>query len=153
MKSNPILKYRSFRECGMSPVHALSAAKTLLEWESLEYDDRVRLRAEHEQENYFDVFGQPDGYVNAQGHRVSPEQERKEICESIERYGNYYIVSEYFDGEEWQHADSIGMCAGYRNVLDPRENWYVPDLMAAAIKAYRDHEATVTETAMAETMP
>lgn len=127
------LKYLRFRECGMSAIHALSAAKTLLKWEAMEFDDRVRLRAEHEQENYFSVYGEPDGYENAQGHQVSAEQERKELCESFERDGLWCIVAEYFDGEEWQMADSIGMCAGYKNPLDPFQNWYVPDLMQSAI--------------------
>ena len=41
-------------------------------------------------------------------------------------------------GDEWQHADSIGMCC-YRDPLDPFENCYVVDLMKSAIDARKAH--------------
>lgn len=102
--------------------------KLIAEWNVAERAGLVRLRAEHEEENYFDVYGEPEGYED-----VSPEQERKDIERSIELYGCYYIVSEYFDGDKWRRADSIGMCAGYKNPLSPEENCYVPDLMRSAL--------------------
>lgn len=106
----------------MNAEQALRASKIQDQWSALESQGLVRLLAENEEENYFDCFGTPDS-----------EKERKAIEASIDRYGNYCIVSEYFDGEEWQLADSVGHCAGYKNVLDPRENWYVTDLMESAI--------------------
>lgn len=126
---------------------ALRDARALREWRELEAQGKVRLRAEDEQESYFDVYGEPD-----------TERERKAIIESIELNGNYWCVAEYLvreecpagdcecpfhrDGrEEWEQADSIGMCAGYNDPLDPFENCYIIQLMQSAIDAY---QATVS---------
>lgn len=126
--------YERFRASGMNPPQAWRAAKILSRWAEMG-SEQVRLAAEDEQENYFDVYGEPEGYTNVHGKRISAEQERKELIEQIERNGCYCIRSEYFDGVDWQIADSVGMCAGYRNVLSPFENWYVVDLMGAALDA------------------
>lgn len=126
--------YQQFRKAGHDAKSALQNAKIYEQWLILE-DETVRLRALPEEESYFDVYGKPDGYVNQFGRRVSAEQERKEICETIERDGCWCVFSEYFDGEKWQYADSVGMCTGYNNPISPFQNWYVPDLMQAAIEA------------------
>lgn len=102
---------------------ALNKARTLKQWRTAEAAGRVRLRAEPEQENYFDVYGEPD-----------TEQERKAITEQIERDGCWLVVAEYlcrYCGQ-WKHGDSIGMCI-YANPLDPFQNDYVTDLMAATL--------------------
>ncbi len=112
---------------------AIRSARTLAEWRVLESAGLVRLRAEPEQESYFSVFGEPDGYEGANGRRVSAEQARKEMEEIIERDGNWCVVSQYWDGEKWRHADSIGQCTGYSNPIDPFCNDYVVGLMASAI--------------------
>jgi len=92
---------------------------------NLERHGFVRLRAEPEQESYFDVFGEPDS-----------AEERQEIVDSINLHGCWWVVSEFRgDDGRWHRADSIGMCAGYQNVLDPEENDYVCDLMASAVNA------------------
>lgn len=106
-------------------VCALNSARTLIEFRRLESADLVRLKADYEQENYFDVYGKPDD-----------EKEYKAICEAIDRNGVYCVRSEFFDGQKWQHADSIGMCV-YSNPLDPFENDYVISLMASAIELIR----------------
>ena len=85
--------------------------------------DLVRLRAEEEQESYFDVYGEPDS-----------AQEREELVRLIDLYGCWRIVTEVFIGGAWHHCDCVGCCAGYRNVLDPRENAYVIDIMRSAIE-------------------
>src|SRR5689334_3555115 len=120
---------------------SLRAARTILEFKELEREGLVRLRAEEEQENYFDVFGKPEGYTNAQGHWVTEEQAAKELEELLESRGCWWTVSEWFDGEDWQHADSCGMHTGYRDPLDPFENCYIVDHMRAAIDAVKDHLA------------
>lgn len=107
--------------------------KLIADWNIAERAGLVRLRAEPEHENYFDVYGKPEGYEDVNGKQVLPEQERAQIQRSIELYGNYCVISEYFDEEEWQHADSIGFCVGYKNPLSPEENCYVPDLMRSAL--------------------
>jgi hypothetical protein len=82
------------------------------------------------------VYGEPDGYVNASGKRISAEDERKEIVESIRRNG-CAVVSAWFrpsEDAEWEMCDSVGMCI-YCNPTDPLQNCYVTDLMRAAIDA------------------
>lgn len=125
--------YGTFRKAGFLASQALHSAKAVIDWEPLEDAGLVRLRAEPEQESYFDVYGELEGYEGANGRRVSAEQERKELIDTIDRDGCWCIVAEYFDGQKWRHADSIGMCTGYKNPLSPVENAYVSDLMRSTI--------------------
>jgi len=97
---------------------------TIETFRALESDGQVRLRALPETDSYFDVYGEPD----------SPE-ERQEIIDQIDRHGCWCVVSEFYADGAWHHADSVGMCAGYENPLNPAENCYVEDLMRAAIDA------------------
>jgi hypothetical protein len=104
-------------------------ARIIERWEEAESAGLVRLTAEPEQDSYFDVFGQPD-----------TEKEKRAIIASIERNGNYCIMSEVnvgseASGDKWEVIDSIGQCAGYNDPLSPFENYYVPDLMEAALDA------------------
>jgi hypothetical protein len=126
-------EFLKFRAAGFRSLEAFRSAKTCLTFRRLESAGLVRLRAEPERENYFSVYGEPEGYDGANGRRVSAEQEREEICRTLDRDGLWYCMAEWFDGEEWQHADSVGMCMGYRDPLSPLENCYVPDLMASAV--------------------
>lgn len=136
-------QYLALRQAGYGAAESLSAAKTIVEFRAFEADGLVRLRAEDEEENYFSVYGEPEGYVDGHGRRVSAKQEREEIIASIERDGLWICISEYFDGDEWQMADSIGMNCGYRNPLDPVANCYVPDLMRAALDRAAKHAEAV----------
>jgi hypothetical protein len=124
-------KYVRLRKNGALAAHALHMAKTWQRWEGMEDAGLVRLTAEPEQGRYFDVYGEPDGYTNQYGREVSAEEERKELCELLERWGCWHVRAEYRtdpDSEEWEPGDSVGMCV-YENPLSPLENWYVPDLM------------------------
>lgn len=112
---------------------ALDHARTLQEWRDAESAGLVRLRQEEEQESYLDSYGEPEAYTDMNGRRVSAEKAREELCELLDRKGCWWIVSEVFNGEEWEQADSIGMCAGYDDPCSPFENSYVPDLMRAAL--------------------
>jgi alpha-amylase/alpha-mannosidase (GH57 family) len=96
---------------------------TIETFRALESDGLVRLRAFPETESYFDVYGEPDD-----------AQKRQEIIDTINLYGCWSVVSEFYAEGQWHHADSIGMCV-YARPLDPTENWYVEDLMRAAIDA------------------
>ena len=85
MNQQLIETYRQFRQAkpfmlaGQDAKLSLHAAKTLIAFRKLESKGLVRLRAEHEMESPFDVYGEPEGYVNRQGHWVTPEQDRKSV--------------------------------------------------------------------------
>lgn len=99
--------------------------QTIIEtFRALESDGQVRLRALPEVESYFDVYGEPDS-----------AHERQEIIDQIERTGCWCVVSEFYADGAWHHADSVGMCAGYENPLNPAENMYIEDLMRSAVRA------------------
>ncbi len=127
--------YQRLRWAGYHAKHALSAARSVAEFQEMEGRGLVRLRAEQETENYFDVYGEPEGYVNSFGRKISAEQERKEMVAAWERDGIWCCLSEYSTdgGETWELADSVGMCDGYKDPLSPFQNCYVPDLMRAAL--------------------
>lgn len=126
------LKFRASREAAS---HAFYSAKTLTQWQEMEAEGLVRIGADHERENYFDVYGEPEAYVDGFGRRVSAAQARKELEEILERDGCYTVFTEYLKDGEWVMADSIGMNTGYKNPTSPFENCYVPDLMRSAIDA------------------
>jgi len=113
---------------------ALDNARTLLRWEALEADGLVRLRALPEDE-YFDIFGQPKGHVKIHFRRVSAEGTPSEIVEQLED-GPCWVVAEYFYGQQWHLADSIGVCI-FDNPLSPFENYGVPGLARSAIAALK----------------
>lgn len=118
--------YRKFRASGNTPVQAVRSARTLTKWEALEYRGKVRIQADHENENYFDVYGEPD-----------TEQQRKDIVDAIEQHGLTYVFTEYFSNGEWHQADAIGMCI-YERPTDPFCNDYAPDLMKSAVDQYEE---------------
>lgn len=136
LTSNATRDYARFRKAGYNARESLQNARTLAEWREYENehenstdvdDGCVRIRVEAEQENYFDVFGEPD-----------TEKDRKRIEHEIELNGCWWIVGEYLtpDGE-WVHADSIGMNTGYKTPDSPFENWYIPDIMRATLDAMK----------------
>ena len=124
MNINKEIFYKRFREHGKTAQDALRSANVLAKFRKMESRGLVRLRAEPEEENYFDVYGEPEN-----------EKDKKAIIHSIETYGCYWIVSERACSKcgTFEHKDSIGMCI-YKNPLDPFENDYVIDLMENAIK-------------------
>jgi hypothetical protein len=125
---------KPFMLVGFDAKCSLDAARTILEFRELEARGLVRMRAEPEQESYFSVFGEPEP------QRGQTQKQANEALEAIlERDGVWWTCSEWFDGDEWQHADSCGMHAGYKNPLDPFENCYVVDEMQAAIDAWKAH--------------
>ena len=108
-------------------------------FDGLEADGMVRLRVEPEQENYFDVYGEPEGYTDLDGTEHSPEDERNEIIAMIERDGLWWVTSEYWNinTRKWEHADSIGMIIG--NIED---SGYGGDLKYAAVTEYLEQEVS-----------
>ena len=136
------LKHSPFMLVGHKARLALDAAKTLIRFRELEADGLVRMRCEPETENYFDVYGREDS-----------AKHQKKTEDIIERLGCWWTVSEFFNGEEWEHADSCGMHTGYNDPLSPFENCYVIDEMRAAINAADLLVETANQTLIAEAMP
>ena len=149
---NPAIlaEYRKFRGRGCIVGHdaqsALQSARVVTSYLKLKEAGLVTLRASPECENYFDVYGEPEGCTNVHGRRVSAEQERKEMCDILDRLGCWYVSSAVNRGcrhcgrSEWETVDGVGMCTGFDNPLSPYENPYVVDLMAAAIAAVGESE-------------
>jgi hypothetical protein len=102
------------------------------EFRILESQGLVRLRALPETESYFDVYGEPDS-----------AQERQEIIDQIESNGCWFVVSEFHADGSWHHADSVGMCVGYSDVLDPAENCYIEGLMDSAVRAAESNSVAI----------
>jgi hypothetical protein len=126
--------YAKFRASGENAERALRATRILAKWNEMESEGLVRISAEPEQESYFDVFGEPEGYTDGFGRRVSADQAKKELIDILERDGCWYVKTEFLNGEEWEHADDIGMITGYKDPCSPFQNCYVPDLMSSAIE-------------------
>lgn len=136
-------KHKPFMLVGQDAKCSLESAKTILRFRELESDGLVRLRAEPEEESYFDVYGDIElDHAERNGHPISREQARKDLIETLERDGVWWTVAEWFDGDEWQQADSCGMHTGYKNPLDPFENCYVIQEMQSAIDALEAHQAS-----------
>lgn len=135
---------KPFMLVGRDAECSLDTARTILAFRQAEADGLVRLRAEPEQENYFSVFGD-HGPFERNGHEISVEQWRKETTETLDRDGVWWTCAEWFDGEEWQMADSCGMHAGYKDPLDPFENCYVVDEMRSALDALAKHQEEVKD--------
>lgn len=132
-----------FMLVGQNAALALSSARTLARFRELESRGLVRLYAEPEMENYFDVYGRED----------SPKLQ-KQMEETLERLGCDYVVAEWRseDQGEWEHADGVGMCV-YEHSTDPFENCYVIQLMQSAIDALENSEREHLETQMAQVWP
>jgi len=135
MNKNVLKLYRKFRSVGIGGIYGQNAmdclrnARIVDEFENGEYSNNLRIIAEEESDNYFDVMGR----------NCISEKEDKRQEEIIERLGNWCVSAQYrlSDDSDWIHADSIGMCTGYENPASPFENGYVPDLMKSAIDALK----------------
>lgn len=93
----------------------------------------VRLGVEPDQDNYFDIYGEPEGYTNADGAEVTAEQERQDIIDLIDRDGIWWVFAEYriSPRHPWEIGDSIGMIIGANNP-------YEDDLKSTTIDQLRD---------------
>lgn len=141
-ESKPFMLVGSDAKC------SLDAARTIIAFRKAEADGLVRLRAEEEQESYLDVYGDSvlDG-MERNGHPLSREDARKDLLETLDREGVWCSISEWFDGDDWQMADSCGMHTGYRDPLCPFQNCYIVDGMRAALDALNAHQEEEQEEA------
>jgi hypothetical protein len=105
---------------------ALRAVKVCAEWAEAEAAGLVRLRVEPDSDldlSYLDQDHYPAKYREAERERAN-------------RDGGTGIVSEYFDGEDWQIADSVWGFIGE----DWRGSGYDIDLMRSALDQSADRE-------------
>ena len=124
MKKQVVSEYRKFRAIGERAEHALRSAKILVAFRNLEEKGKARIVAEPEDDNYFDVFGEPE-----------TQKERDEICRIIERDSIWYVKAEKLCCKKcgtFETKDGIGMCI-YNDPTSPYENSYVIDLMASCL--------------------
>ena len=147
-------KQKPFMLVGSDAACSLASARTLLAFAEAESDGLVRMRCEPEQESYFDVYGdlERDG-VTRNGHPLSREQARTALVETLELDGVWWTCSEWFDGSEWQEADSCGMHTGYSDPLNPFQNCYVIGEMQSALDALALHQASLSQTELASVWP
>jgi hypothetical protein len=145
---------KPFMLVGRDAECSLRSARTILAFREKESEGKVRMRAEPEEESYLSVYGD-DELRNAErnGHPVPYEKAREELVEMLDDKGVWFTVSEWFDGNEWHHADSCGMHTGYDDPLDPFENCYVVQEMQAALDKLEEHESTLQETEIAASWP
>jgi hypothetical protein len=72
--------------------------------------------------------------ANPDIHPDRLERERKAEVERVERDGVWGVVGEFFDGEEWQHADS---CFGFIGD-DWKDSGYDVDIMASTLRQAKE---------------
>ena len=90
-----------------------------------EIDETRRICRDYEQESYVSVYGEPEGYTNADGEEITAEQELQNIHDAIEQSGLWYYFAQKRCPccSQWDTEDSVGMIIG-----DIKSTGYLPDL-------------------------
>jgi len=126
-------EYWRLRRLGWVAVSALDAARVKADFDDATGKGLVRLKVVPDDAYEIDDLAgdtfNPKANPNIPPARL--ERERKAFAESVDRNGVWGIVGEYFDGEQWQHGDSVWGFVG--------ENWqdsgYDRDVMALTLDA------------------
>lgn len=117
-----------------SAQNALREARIVDEWEQHENAGHVRLRIVEDE--YADIGNLEGDTFNPKANPdISPaklERERAAFIERINRDGVVGVIGEYFDGEDWQQADS---CWGFVGD-DWKESGYDIDIMSQTLEAF-----------------
>jgi hypothetical protein len=125
-------EYLRFRESGMPAAHAADSARTALAWEALEAAGFVKVTAEPDDDYEWaddaerERFGDDGAWGSVGWYTLDPEDA---VPEPELGRGKH-------DG--WTLTESVWGHVGYRDVLDPAENWYVADVMDATVRAFRE---------------
>ena len=132
-----VREYRRRRRNGWLATNALRAAKVQSAFDALE-DETVRLRiVPDDYVGLDDLFGDtynPDANPDIPIKQM--EREKQEEIDRINRDGVWGVIGEYFDGCNWQHADS---CFGFVGD-DWRDSGYDIDIMESALDALAELE-------------
>jgi hypothetical protein len=133
--------YQLERRQGFTARNALSNARTRIAWAKHDADEHnpqrgdVRLRiVPDDYATFEDLTG--DVYSTSANPDIPASRLKREAkieMERINRLGVVGIIGEYFDGEQWQHADS---CFGFVGD-DWKNTGYDTDIMQSALDAAR----------------
>ncbi len=134
--------YKAMRDKGLPANQAIVQARYEVkndelraEFSALEAQGHVRFRTETDDcYNLDDLMGDcfnPDANPSVPASQL--KREENEFVDRVEREGVYGIITEYYDGEEWMHADSVWGFVGD----DWKLSGYDADLMGSAIDNYR----------------
>lgn len=136
------LEYMRLRHKGWTASAALRAARIHDAWTDLENEGVVRI------EHPIDCEPYDDTYVDTWDDLSPAKRERykKELHDTIERWGVYGIVGEFFDGKDWHEVDSVWSILGN----DLTDNGYDVDIKSATIDAYLAHRDAVATVQAAE---
>jgi hypothetical protein len=134
-------QYRKFRKSGMRAKEALSCARTVIQFNAAEMEGLVRLRTAPDSEPY--EWGNMLDGLN--------DRERAHVKDRTLSDGVWGVIGEYRspeaadadDDDAWEIGDSCWGFAGYRDVTDPYENWYVPDIMWETLRHVEQDEMPV----------
>jgi len=128
--------YRKFRAAspfmlyGSNAAQAISSARILEQWESLEAEQLVKIEAQLDTDANASFY---DSWEHLS------ERTREQLKEAY--YQDCWTVAAYYQDESgsFEMIDSISGCSGYSDPCDPFENCYVIDMMESAIKAAQAH--------------
>lgn len=133
-------EYMRLRAKGWTASAALRAARIEDTWTDLVNEGVVRIEHPIDEEPY------DDSYIDTWDDLSPAKRERckKELHDTIERWGVYGIVGAFFDGKSWVTVDSVWSILG--NDLD--DTGYDVDIKEATIDAYeKHHDAQAAELA------
>ena len=124
-------EYARLRAAGWHAKQALFQAKTLDEFKTMEHQGLVRLRIVADEDVCMeDLKGDCyDPRVNSDVPRAKLEREEREFEQRVSDLGVWGVIGEYFDGEDWQRADS---CFGFVGD-DWKDSGYDADIMRATM--------------------
>ena len=126
-------EYHRLRVKGWQALTAFDAAKTRVAWHQSDMQGLVRLRVVPDECSDMDNL-KGDCFnpkVNADIPASRLEREERAFEDRVDRLGVWGIVGEYFDGEEWQHADSVWGFVGE----DWQDSGYDIDVMRMTLDA------------------
>jgi len=124
-------EYMRLRAKGWTASAALRAARIEDTWTNLVNEGVVRIEHPIDEEPY------DDSYIDTWDDLTVAQRERikKALHASIELWGLYGIVGEFFDGKSWVDVDSVWSILGN----DLADTGYDADIKSATIEAYRRH--------------
>ena len=150
-----VKEYRRLRAIGWNAQQSLRAAKTLVEWDASDgYESHllpyshidyppyesgsgfgpIRLRIEPDDSPYDDSFidtWNDNVTIMLDGRQLDNVEYRKDLWNRIEFDGVWGIIGEFWNGQEWEHADS---CWGFIGD-DWKDSGYDTDIMQETLAA------------------